>query len=271
MRIIDVHSHIYPDKIADKASRSIADFYHIDARARGTAEVLLAEGREAGITAYVVNSVATNVRQVRHINEFILAETKAHPEFYGLIALHPDMDEGAIRDEIEWGILNGFKGIKLHPDFQHFYLDEDRAKKIYRAASGKLPILFHTGDSRFNFSSPRRMAKVAADFPDLICIAAHFGGWSEWHEVGVYKGLGNVYVDTSSTLAFISPDEAKRFIDFFGAEWFLFGVDFPMWNASEELERFMRVELSEEEREAILYKNTAKLLGIDLCQSGVLT
>lgn len=155
MRIIDVHSHIYPDKIADKASRSIADFYHIDARARGTAEVLLAEGREAGITAYVVNSVATNVRQVRHINEFILAETQEHPEFYGLIALHPDMDEGAVRDEIEWGILNGFKGIKLHPDFQHFYLDEDRAKKIYRAASGKLPILFHTGDSRFNFSSPQ--------------------------------------------------------------------------------------------------------------------
>ena len=264
MRIIDVHSHIYPDKIADKASRSIADFYHIDARTRGTAEVLLAEGREAGITAYVVNSVATNVRQVRHINEFILAETKAHPEFYGLIALHPDMDEGAIRDEIEWGILNGFKGIKLHPDFQHFYLDEPRAKKIYRAASGKLPILFHTGDSRFNFSSPGRMAKVAEEFPDLICIAAHFGGWSEWNQAGVYKGLGNVYVDTSSTLAFISPDEAKRYIDYFGAEWFLFGVDFPMWNASEELERFMKVDISLEEREMILWKNASALIGIDL-------
>ncbi len=264
MRIIDVHSHIYPDKIADKASRSIADFYHIDARTRGTAEVLLAEGREAGITAYVVNSVATNVRQVRHINEFLLSEVRAHPEFRGLIALHPDMDEGAIRDEIEWGILNGFKGIKLHPDFQHFYLDEPRAKKIYRAASGKLPILFHTGDSRFNFSSPGRMAKVAEEFPDLICIAAHFGGWSEWNQVGVYKGLGNVYVDTSSTLAFISPDEAKRYIDYFGAEWFLFGVDFPMWNASEELERFMKVDISLEEREMILWKNASALIGIDL-------
>lgn len=204
MRIIDVHSHIYPDKIADKASRSIADFYHIDARTRGAAEVLLAEGREAGITAYVVNSVATNVRQVRHINEFILAETKAHPEFYGLIALHPDMDEGAIRDEIEWGILNGFKGIKLHPDFQHFYLDEPRAKKIYRAASGKLPILFHTGDSRFNFSSPGRMAKVAEEFPDLICIAAHFGGWSEWNQVGVYKG--------SVTFTSILPPRSRLFL-----------------------------------------------------------
>lgn len=264
MHIIDVHSHIYPEKIADKASHSIADFYRIDARTEGTSAVLLEEGRAAGIDVYVVNSVATNVRQVRRINEFLLSEVRAHPEFRGLIALHPDMDEGAIRDEIEWGILNGFKGIKLHPDFQHFYLDEPRAKKIYRAASGKLPILFHTGDSRFNFSSPGRMAKVAEEFPDLICIAAHFGGWSEWNQVGVYKGLGNVYVDTSSTLAFISPDEAKRFIDYFGAEWFLFGVDFPMWNASEELERFMKVDISLEEREMILWKNASALIGIDL-------
>ena len=264
MHIIDVHSHIYPEKIADKASHSIADFYRIDARTEGTSAVLLEEGRAAGIDVYVVNSVATNVRQVRRINEFLLSEVRAHPEFRGLIALHPDMDEGAIRDEIEWGILNGFKGIKLHPDFQHFYLDEDRAKKIYRAASGKLPILFHTGDSRFNFSSPGRMAKVAEEFPDLICIAAHFGGWSEWNQVGVYKGLGNVYVDTSSTLAFISPDEAKRYIDYFGAEWFLFGVDFPMWNASEELERFMKVDISLEEREMILWKNASALIGIDL-------
>ncbi len=264
MHIIDVHSHIYPEKIADKASHSIADFYRIDARTEGTSAVLLEEGRAAGIDVYVVNSVATNVRQVRRINEFLLSEVRAHPEFRGLIALHPDMDEGAIRDEIEWGILNGFKGIKLHPDFQHFYLDEPRAKKIYRAASGKLPILFHTGDSRFNFSSPGRMAKVAEEFPDLICIAAHFGGWSEWNQVGVYKGLGNVYVDTSSTLAFISPDEAKRYIDYFGAEWFLFGVDFPMWNASEELERFMKVDISLEEREMILWKNASALIGIDL-------
>ena len=264
MHIIDVHSHIYPEKIADKASHSIADFYRIDARTEGTSAVLLEEGRAAGIDVYVVNSVATNVRQVRRINEFLLSEVRAHPEFRGLIALHPDMDEGAIRDEIEWGILNGFKGIKLHPDFQHFYLDEPRAKKIYRAASGKLPILFHTGDSRFNFSSPGRMAKVAEEFPDLICIAAHFGGWSEWNQVGVYKGLGNVYVDTSSTLAFISPDEAKRYIDYFGAEWFLFGVDFPMWNASEELERFMKVDVSLEEREMILWKNASALIGIDL-------
>ena len=108
------------------------------------------------------------------------------------------------------------------------------------------------------------MAKVAEEFPDLICIAAHFGGWSEWNQVGVYKGLGNVYVDTSSTLAFISPDEAKRFIDYFGAEWFLFGVDFPMWNASEELERFMKVDISLEEREMILWKNASALIGIDL-------
>lgn len=77
-----------------------------------------------------------------------------------------------------------------------------------------------------------------------------------------YKGLDNVYFDTSSTLAFLSEEDAKKIIDALGAERFLFGTDYPMWAPLGELKRFMRLCLTERERELILAKNAENLLDI---------
>ena len=261
--IIDSHSHIYPEKIAQKAAESIGSFYSLQmAQTKGSPEILLEEGKEAGINRMVVCSVATKPTQAKSINNFIYEQIKLHPEFIGYMTLHRFMTRQEIKEEIELCVNRGFKGIKLHPDFQKFAIDADIARPIYEEASGILPILFHTGDKRYNYSHPSLLAKIAKEYPSLTCIGAHFGGWSEWEKVSCYKGLRNVYVDTSSSLFFIGPEEAKKFIDFFGAEWFFFGVDFPMWNAKEELDRFMSINLSEEERKMILagnYKRVFKL------------
>lgn len=260
--IIDSHSHIFPEKIAEKASQSIGNFYGISMFFKGTPEGLLQEGKAAGISKFVVHSSATAVGQVKSINRFILDEMKKHEEFIGYMTLHPDMDEGLIREEMDFCIENGFKGIKLHPDFQRFNIDDENAKKIYRNARGRLPILFHTGDKRYDYSKPAKLASVAKEFPDLTVIGAHFGGYERWNEIGCYKGLNNIYVDTTSSLMFITPEEAKRFIDYFGAEWFFFGTDYPMWKADEEIERFMKIPLSEEERKMIFAGNYKRVFKI---------
>ena len=263
MKIIDAHCHIYPQKIAGKAARSIADFYSIDsARLGGTDTELLETGKKAGVERFAVCSVATKAAQVKSINEFLYRESRAHPEFAPLMALHPDMSEEDIENEIDLNLARGFCGIKLHPDFQHFYLDDEKAFPIYEAASGRLPILFHTGDKRYEFSAPKRMARVAREFKRLTCVAAHFGGWSRWEEISCYKGLENVYVDTSSTLEYIGADEAERFIKFFGAEWFMYGTDYPMWTEADELERFMSLKLTDSEFEMILSGNAMRVYGI---------
>lgn len=260
MKIVDAHCHIYPLKIAEKASRSIADFYALDAtRQGGSSEELLKTGKKAGADSFVVCSVATRASQVKSINEFLYRESLLHPEFRPLMALHPDMSETEIGSEIELNLSRGFHGIKLHPDFQHFYLDDEKAFPIYEAAAGKTPILFHTGDKRYEFSAPVRMARVAERFKNLICVAAHFGGWSRWEEIACYKGHSNVYVDTSSTLEYIGADEAERFINFFGAEWFLYGTDYPMWNEEEELKRFLSLKLTSAQFESILGANAERV------------
>ena len=263
MEIINAHAHIYPEKIAAKATDTIGAFYDIKMEMpAGTAERLIEDGARAGISRYVVHSVATTAHQVRSINEFIKREVDSHPEFIGFITLHQDLSEEEIVTEVEWALENNMRGIKLHPDFQKFNIDDEIAEKFYRAASGKLPILFHIGDDRYEFSKPQRLVKMAKKYPELNFIAAHFGGYRCWGDAELYLGLDNVYFDTCSSLPFISAKEAKRLIDMHGADKFFFATDFPMWDSVTELQRFMEIDLTEEEREMIFSKNIKRLLKI---------
>lgn len=263
MEIINAHAHIYPEKIAQKATDTIGVFYDIKMEMpAGTAERLIEDGKKAGITGYVVHSVATTAHQVRSINEFLKKEVQAHPEFIGFIALHQDLSEEEVRHEVDWAIENGFKGIKLHPDFQKFNIDDESVEKFYRAAAGKLPILFHIGDDRYDFSKPERLVKMAKKYPETTFIAAHFGGYRCWEDAKLYKGLDNVYFDTCSSLPFISPEKAKEIIDMLGADRFFFATDFPMWDSVMELERFNKIPLTDTEREMIYSANIKKLLKI---------
>ena len=262
MTVIDAHAHIYPLKIAEKATEVIGEFYDIKmSLPAGTSERLILDGKAAGIDKFVVHSVATKAKQVESINNFIAEECEKHNEFIGFMTLHQDLTEEEIFSEVERCVKKGISGIKLHPDFQRFYIDDENVFKIYRAAGEfSLPILFHTGDDRYEFSKPFRLAKVAKLFPKNRFIGAHFGGYRCWKELDCYKGLENVYFDTSSSLPFISPEFARELIGKFGEEKFFFGTDFPMWKASDELARFDSVGLSERAREKIFSENLLSLL-----------
>jgi predicted TIM-barrel fold metal-dependent hydrolase len=263
MEIIDAHAHIYPEKIAEKATKTIGEFYDIKMdMPAGTPEALIEEGKRAGVSRYIVHSVATTAHQVRSINEFIKKEVETHPEFIGFITLHQDLSSEEIRREIDFAIENGLKGIKLHPDFQKFDIDGENAEKIYEAAEGRLPILFHIGDDRYEYSKPAKLVNVAKKFKNAVFIAAHFGGYRCWDDAALYEGLNNVYFDTSSSLPFISVEKARKLIDMHGADKFFFGTDFPMWDAASEIERFNKIPLTEEEREMIFSGNLKRLLKI---------
>ena len=225
MEIIDAHAHIYPSKIAEKATEAIGAFYDIKMEtSAGTAEALIEEGANAGVTRYVVHSCATKANQVRAINEFIKKEIDQHKEFVGFMTLHQDLTEEQIAEEVEWCVKNGFKGVKLHPDFQKFYIDGENAEKFYKIIGDKLPILFHVGDDRFDFSKPARLARMAIKYPKVRFIAAHFGGYRCWHEIDVYKALKNVYFDTAFTFHEIDPVLFKEIVFKHGSDKILFAI-----------------------------------------------
>ncbi len=261
-RAADTHAHIYPGKIAEKATVSVGDFYHMDMLNVGLPHVLAEQGKAAGIDRFLVCSVATKVEQVRSINEFIEKKCGEYPQFIGLAAWHQEIEDmTAELDDIQ---RRGLKGIKLHPDFQKFFIDDEKMFSFYKEADRRgLPILFHMGDSRMDFSSPRRLMNVLEKLPELTCIAAHLGGYTEWEEARRILRGTNVYVDTSSSLFALTKEEARKSIEHFGVEHTMFGTDFPMWNPVKEVERFFALELSEEENRHILYDNFARLFHLE--------
>lgn len=266
MKIFDAHCHIFPEKIAQKASFSIGAFYSLDMRFDGTVKQLMEVYKEAGVNKCLVQSVATTPAQVTSINNFIAECVKEYPDmFVGFCSLHPSMEKKEIDDEIDRAISLGLKGIKLHPDFQKFRIDDKKAYDIYEAAEGRLPILFHTGDRRYDYSSPKRLANALKDFPRLTAIGAHFGGWSEWEDgVKYLSDNPNVYVDTSSTLYEVKPEKALEYIRTFGADRVMFGTDYPMWDVRDELKHMEKLSLTDSEREKIMYKTACKLLGVSI-------
>ena len=262
-QIIDAHCHIYPDAIARKAAASTGNFYDgLPATCDGTLGALLQEGRQAGIDHFVVQSVATKPEQVHSINEFIAKEVAAFPQkLTGLGTLHPDSKDMA--GDIAHALELGLKGIKLHPDIQRFALDDPRCMIIYASCQGKIPILLHTGDNRFDFSNPNRLLPVLRDFPGLTVIGAHFGGYSIWQEAASQlHGIPNLYVDCSSTMFALPDAEVVDLIRLYGADRVMFGTDYPMWSPVVELAHFQRLPLTQAERELILHKNAEAVFGI---------
>lgn len=261
-KIIDAHCHIYPDKIAEKASNATGKFYDIPMFLDGKISTLLEHGGNAGIEHFVVQSVATTPMQVSSINNFIrdcVAESCG--KFTGLGTLHPDSQDMA--KDVDEIISLGLKGVKLHPDIQGFEIDDSRMIKIYELCEGRLPILMHTGDNRYDYSNPNRLMPVLDNFKNLTVIGAHFGGWSIWEEATkkLYK-YENFYVDCSSSLYALTPQKAKELIMAYGTDKVLFGTDYPMWEPALEIEKFMQIDLTKKERQDIFYNNTAKLFDI---------
>lgn len=262
--IIDTHCHVYPDSIAAHAAEAIGKFYDFPIAADGRVETMLRLGAQAGVCHHVVCSVATTPHQVASVNRFIHATATAQPSrITGLGALHPDSSDQ--QADVEHILSLGLKGVKLHPDFQQVALDDPRYLTMFELCQGRLPILCHLGDYRYDLSNPVRVRRVLKSFPKLRFIGAHFGGWTLWKEAAeVLHDCDNLLVDSSSSLFALTPEEGAALVRIYGAERVLFGVDYPMWNPSDELERFMRMPIGDEEREKILFKNAAALYGIEI-------
>ena len=258
-KIIDSHCHIYPDKIAERAVAGTGSFYDMTPLLDGKISTLIKHGENAGIEHFIVQSVATSPKQASGINRFIKeAVTLGNGRFTGLGTVHPDSDN--IDSEIDEIIELGLKGIKLHPDIQAVAIDDARMHRIYERCEGVLPILMHTGDSRFDYSNPNRMLPILERYPHLTVVGAHLGGWSVWDEAVLrLSKFENFCVDTSSSLYALSKERAREIILAYGEKRVLFGTDYPMWKPEIELELFMGIDLSDKAREDILYNNAARV------------
>lgn len=261
MYTIDIHTHIYPDDIAQKATDSVRNFYNIGTEGMdGTEKVLLERGKAAGISKFVILPVAIRPDRVQGINDFIVQRTAQNDALIGFGTVHAAME--GLETEVQRIMDLGLHGIKMHPDSQRFSIDDLRLFPMYEMVQGKLPVLLHMGDQRYDYSHPIKLRRILDLFPRLQVIAAHFGGYSMYETACELLKDTTCVMDISSSLMFMSPGEPERYINAYGAERMAFGSDYPMWDPVKEKEHFLRLKLTDDQKEQIAHKTAQRILNL---------
>lgn len=264
MKIIDFHCHVFPENMAEKTLNYLMGVAPVTAHTDGTYKGLLNSMRESGVYASVALSVATKPESSRHINEF-LTEVNMNPGLFSFGAIHPDCEDyREILDDIK---SRGFKGIKLHPQYQNADVCDPRYVRIVRyAAELGLVIIFHggldIGIPGLDLSNPIHTAKLLDEVPEAKIVMAHFGGWNQWDLVEEYLVGRNVYFDTSSSFDKLSKEQAERIIKKHGSDKVVFATDSPWGSHTEDIEMINSLDLTKSEFEDIFHGTAEKLLGI---------
>ena len=269
--LIDFHTHTFPDSIAPKAIRKLEEGIErtqghavLKANTDGTLSGLVDSMNKYGVDISVVMPIATTVDQHTTINTFA-KNTTDNKRIISFGSLHPREEhwDKTLEDVKELGL----HGIKLHPEFQDFYVDEPIVVDIVKKAKELgLYVLFHCGaDLGFHppvKCTPERLRKVIDKCGGENIIAAHFGGFMLWNDVKTYLAGTPIRMDTSMTSGFLENDLMKEIISIHGADKILFGSDSPWQTPKDALDKLLSLGLANEEIELITHKNAERILGI---------
>ena len=262
--LIDFHVHLFPDNLAGRTLEHLAQIAQAPYYTRGTVSDTLRRMDEAGVDVGVVQHIATKPSQQKTINNFAASIQNERLVCFGTV--HPDAED--VMEELYRIRELGLKGIKLHPDYQNFYVDDPHLAMLYETAQAlQLPILMHTGYDPVSPESihgpAQAVAQVAHSYPQLTLIAAHMGGLNEYDRAERYLVGSNVYLDMSMSSIYCQPEQFIRMVHRHGADRILFATDCPWSTAEDEMRLLDQVPLSIREKAMICYGNAQRILGID--------
>lgn len=262
--LIDFHTHCFPDKIAEKAVEKLSfasgGLVH---HTNGTVDGLFESMKNHSVDASVVLNIATNAHQQKSVNDFA-ASINNNETVFSFGSVFPDSEDAL--DEIDRIKELGLKGVKLHPDYQGFSVDDEKMKPIYKKISNLgLITVFHAGFD-YGFAppygaTPEKMIKALGWF-DSPVIAAHWGGVNCGEDVLKFLCGTDIYFDTSFGYSMMPKYYAEKILEKHGTDRMLFGTDTPWHTAEMEMRLLNTLNLSEDDMEKITHINAKKLLGI---------
>ncbi|MGN1050992.1 MAG: amidohydrolase family protein [Acutalibacteraceae bacterium] len=267
--LVDFHTHIFPDKIAEKTVEFLENQIYSQqgeyskAVGKATVDGLVRNMKNTGVTNSVVMPIATKVTQSTSINNF--AEEITGGSIISFGSVHPLQEdwEQVIEDLSE----RGFKGIKLHPEYQQFYIDSEESIRVLKKCQDKnLLVTIHAGKdvgvAPPVHCTPDMLLNVLKKLDGGNIIAAHMGGFWLWDEVLEKLCTTNLLFDTAVVSSFIDRDIYRKIIEKHGADKILFASDYPWENPADSLSFLKSLDLPKEDFEKITYKNAKRLLNI---------
>ncbi|MDQ7787064.1 MAG: amidohydrolase family protein [Thermodesulfovibrionales bacterium] len=258
--IIDFHTHAFPDELAKRVIKMLEDEGGVKAHLDGKISSLLSSMDACGIEKSIICNIATKPEQSDSIlqwckkirSERIVPFPSFHP-------YDPKFKERV--DEIK---QEGFKGIKFHPYYQDFIIDDERLCPVYKKICDEnLILVMHTGFdfafSRIKIADPEKIITVIEKFPSLKLITTHLGAWEQWDEVEQFLLGKNIYMEISFSLEFLDDAVRKIFLNH-PQEYILFGTDSPWTEQQKTLSLLKGLQLGEKKEALILRENATKLL-----------
>ena len=271
--LIDFHTHIFPEKIAQRSidalvagiKREQGEDYGGGAPLTcrpATLEGLLASMERSGVDRSICLPIATKPSQTESINRF--AETVRSEKVLSFGTLHPADPEW--ERVLESLAARGFRGIKLHLQFQQYDIDSPEVIRILKKCESLgLLVIFHAGaDIGLPppvYTTPEKISHVLTEMEGSHLIAAHFGGWAEWDDVEQYLVGTPIHFDTAFIRQFIDPAQCLRMIRTHGADKVVFGSDSPWEDPADTLAFLQSLGLTEQELALITHQNAQRLLG----------
>ncbi|MCU0666541.1 MAG: amidohydrolase family protein [Candidatus Omnitrophica bacterium] len=259
--IIDMHTHAWPDKVAERAREHLESLFQHKMVGMPTLNTLDKFMLKNHIDTSVICAVATKPQQVPSINDWLFGIKSRRYRVF--CSMHPDYPQW--ENELNRIRVNG-DGVKLQPEFQGFYADDQKAFPMYQVMEElEIPVLFHCGEELSGTmlvrSSGKRIINIKKAFPKLKIIAAHFGGFKLWEEAEKYLVGEDIYLDTSFFFGFLPDQKVRDLLFSHRPDRLLFGTDFPLVDQAQDLEYLARLGLPQILHERILYKNAENLLG----------
>ncbi len=263
--VIDFHTHAFPDKIANRAIESLSFASGgLIPQTDGETESLKREMQKDGVDISVVLNIATNPKQQKAVNDFA-AELDKQDCFAGFGSIHPDSEDALC--ELERIKALGLKGVKLHPEYQKFYVDDEKMKPIYKKISQLgLITVFHAGqDIGFNepFHCMPQNLENALKWFDSPVIAAHWGGAGCAKDVLKHLAGKDIWFDVSFGYGTMPKAFAQELVEVHTPDRLLFGSDMPWHRPAWEMRLIDSLDISCDDKEKIYCKNAMSLLSID--------
>lgn len=264
--VIDFHTHIFPDRIAERTISLLEEKSGLAAATDGTPRGLLHSMEQAGINLSVVLPVATKPSQFESIRMYAGSVNVQYPgKLLSFGGIHPDCAD--YKKEIDTICEMGLPGIKIHPDYQGVMIDDGRYINIIRYADEQgLIILTHAGIDIGKpepvHCPPDKMRKVLDEVKPKKMVVAHFGGWKQWDEVYEYLAGTDVWLDTAFIYDYIGEEQFLKIYEKHDKNKILFATDSPWSDATKAVAWIKSLGLPEEETENILAGNAKRLLGI---------
>ncbi|OQY05206.1 MAG: amidohydrolase [Planctomycetales bacterium 4572_13] len=263
-RLIDFHTHAFPDALAKQAVAKLASQAdEVHSFLDGRVDSLVASMDANGIEAGVLCSIATKPAQFEAI--FRWSQQICSDRIIPLASVHPQ-DPAAV-EHIHQIAQSGLKGVKMHPYYQDFYLDDPNLYPLFEAIQAEgLLLTMHTGYDfafdRIDRATPKQIWDLVQRFPAMKLITTHLGGWQQWDDVQRYLIGKPIYMETSFSIEYLGPERVRKMLLEHSPEHILFGTDSPWTDQETTLAAHKSMGLPEDIQKKYFFENASKILGL---------